>query len=174
MKRALPLGSNCRELRIFSDSIYAVTSITNWHDTWRKNNRKKRNGDAPQNIYKIMKIKQEKVSLQSADCKVSLLHVRGHSSSAGNTMANDLAQSVVKRARQRDTHATVATLMKLDCTETLNDDEECAVLGQASIDSPGTLYDSPHTEDNAMPLPLSPSTVSGDKHVRPVDNSWRQ
>ena len=79
---------------IFSDSAYVVNSVTQWADTWAKNNWTKKDKKPIQNLIYI----QEAYKLyQKLSFTTQITRVPGHSSVLGNELADSLATNNIKR-----------------------------------------------------------------------------
>ena len=81
------------KVTIYSDSKYAIDSLTKWSLKWIKNNWKTSNGKHVIHEYQFKKI------LKLSDkIKVEYVHVRGHKGNQGNEIADELATKGAKKS----------------------------------------------------------------------------
>lgn len=91
ISRALDIVPRGSHVRIYSDSQYAINSLTAWVDKWEKNNWTTATGTPVQNS-DIIKPTLAKVRNRAAEGDPTTFeYVKGHSSSVGNAAADKLA-----------------------------------------------------------------------------------
>ena len=72
---------------VYSDSAYAVNTLTNWMFNWERNGWKKADNKTPENLDLI----QAYYSLYQDGYRIDLRKVKGHSDNKWNEMADQLA-----------------------------------------------------------------------------------
>lgn len=72
---------------VYSDSAYAVNTLTNWMFSWEKNNWKKADKQTPENLDLI----QAYFELYQKGYRIDLRKVKGHAGNKWNEMADALA-----------------------------------------------------------------------------------
>lgn len=72
---------------VYSDSAYAVNTLTNWMFSWEKNNWKKADKQTPENLDLI----QAYFELYQKGHRIDLRKVKGHAGNKWNEMADALA-----------------------------------------------------------------------------------
>lgn len=78
---------------VYSDSSYAINSLTNWGFTWRDNNWiKPSNKKPPENLNLI----KEYFELYDSGKRIELIKVNGHTGLIGNEIADKLAKGIYK------------------------------------------------------------------------------
>lgn len=93
IERALEITSNDRssKLNIYSDSGYAIKSVTDYSKNWKNNGWKTANGQDVKNKEQIQRIDQL-VQDRQQHGGVQFHHVYGHSGNKGNDAADRLAR----------------------------------------------------------------------------------
>lgn len=77
---------------VYSDSAYAVNTLTNWMFNWERNGWKKADNKTPENLDLI----QAYFSLYQEGYRIDLRKVKGHSDNKWNEMADQLATGQIK------------------------------------------------------------------------------
>ena len=77
---------------VYSDSAYAVNTLTNWMFNWERNGWKKADNKTPENLDLI----QAYYSLYQDGYRIDLGKVKGHSDNKWNEMADQLATGQIK------------------------------------------------------------------------------
>ena len=72
---------------VYSDSAYAINTLTNWMFSWERNGWKKSDGKVPENL----EIIQNYFELYKSGYRIDLQKVSGHSGIKGNELADRLA-----------------------------------------------------------------------------------
>lgn len=72
---------------VYSDSAYAVNTLTNWMFNWERNNWKKSDNQVPENLDLI----QAYFELNQKGYKIDLRKIKGHKGIKGNEIADQLA-----------------------------------------------------------------------------------
>lgn len=89
------------ELKIYSDSMYVINSITKWIYKWHKNNWKTIQGKPVKNkdllewLYKLMKIYETNIKYEFEHVKAHTIEIKNYKS-YGNMMADKLAKKGMK------------------------------------------------------------------------------
>ncbi len=97
--RALDIAPRNRDVCIFTDSSYSVNCVTDWFQTWRKNNWTLSNHKPVENRDLIEAILSKIDERQTFGAKTSFEWIRGHNKDHGNTEADKLAVNGAKNAR---------------------------------------------------------------------------
>lgn len=80
-------------LKIYSDSAYAVNTFSNWMYSWVRNNWKKSDNQTPENLDLV----QEYYNLiMEENCYADLFIIKGHNGNKWNEMADQLATGKIK------------------------------------------------------------------------------
>ena len=82
------INQNFPAIVIFSDSDYAINSLTSWYKTWMRNGWRNSNG---QRVTHEQQFKQILNMIGQTGITVNYEFVRGHSGNHGNDMADRLA-----------------------------------------------------------------------------------
>ena len=77
---------------VYSDSAYAVNTLTNWMFNWERNGWKKADNKTPENLDLI----QAYFSLYQEGYRIDLRKVKGHNNNKWNEMADQLATGQIK------------------------------------------------------------------------------
>ena len=77
---------------VYSDSAYAVNTLTNWMFNWERNGWKKADNKTPENLDLI----QAYFSLYQDGYRIDLRKVKGHNNNKWNEMADQLATGQIK------------------------------------------------------------------------------
>ena len=77
---------------VYSDSAYAVNTLTNWMFNWERNGWKKADNKTPENLDLI----QAYYSLYQEGYRIDLRKVKGHNNNKWNEMADQLATGQIK------------------------------------------------------------------------------
>ena len=80
-------GKNYGEVTVYSDSAYAVNTLTSWMFGWQRNNWLKSDNKVPENLELI----QAYYDLWSKGYKINLVKVKGHAGIQENEVADRLA-----------------------------------------------------------------------------------
>ncbi|KAI1135899.1 ribonuclease H-like domain-containing protein [Hypoxylon sp. FL0543] len=88
--RALEKVSDSEKIRIFSDSKYSISCVTEWYVNWQKNGWKTQSGPV-KNKDLIEAIRAKIDERSEAGTKTYFQWVKGHAENVGNVAADDLA-----------------------------------------------------------------------------------
>ena len=72
---------------VYSDSSYAINTLINWKNTWKRNGWKRSKNQKIENLILIQKYDK----IEEKGYKIDLRKVEGHSNVLGNTIADLLA-----------------------------------------------------------------------------------
>lgn len=87
---------NCRKkTNLFSDSEYAVFSLTKWYDSWKKNNWKTARGKPVKNLEIIQEIHE----MLDSNPNITLCHIPGHSGHEWNEHVDRLAREEAEKIK---------------------------------------------------------------------------
>ena len=73
---------------VYSDSSYAINTLTNWMFSWASNGWRKSDGQIPENLELI----QAYYDLYQKGYRIDLRKVKGHNGNKGNELADKLAK----------------------------------------------------------------------------------
>lgn len=85
-------GNKGLDLTIYSDSAYAINSLTVWSHSWRQNGWIKNDGKEPENLRIIMQYH----ALLDYGYRANIQKVKGHSTCRGNQLADLIASGKQK------------------------------------------------------------------------------
>lgn len=85
-------GNKGLDLTIYSDSAYAINSLTVWSNSWRQNGWIKSDGKEPENLRIIMQYH----ALLDYGFRANIQKVKGHSTCRGNQLADLIASGKQK------------------------------------------------------------------------------
>lgn len=85
-------GDKGLDVTIFSDSAYAINTLSMWSYSWRQNDWLKSDGKIPENL----EIIQYYHDLLDQGYRVNLQKVKGHSTCRGNQLADTIASGKEK------------------------------------------------------------------------------
>lgn len=77
---------------VYTDSAYALNTLTNWKNDWKRNNWRKSDGKVPENLDLILEYDE----LEELGYKIILQKVRGHDGIEGNELADEIAKKYCK------------------------------------------------------------------------------
>jgi len=80
-------GTHTPTVTVYSDSLYAINTLTNWKNNWKLNGWLRSNGAVPENLQIIQKYD----ILEEKGYKIDLQKIGGHRGILGNEIADALA-----------------------------------------------------------------------------------
>ena len=80
-------GAKTPTVTVYSDSSYAINTLTNWKNNWKSNGWLRSNGAVPENLQIIQKYD----ILEEKGYKIDLEKISGHKGILGNEIADALA-----------------------------------------------------------------------------------
>lgn len=78
--------------KVYSDSAYAINTLTNWMFTWAKTGWTKADGQTPENLDLI----RSYYEFYQKGYRIDLIKVKGHSGVEFNELADKLAKGEIK------------------------------------------------------------------------------
>ncbi|KAF1353436.1 ribonuclease H-like domain-containing protein, partial [Delphinella strobiligena] len=102
LQRALELSPRNRQIRIHTDSNYAIKCVTEWFTKWRQNgwlNSQKKPVENRDLVEKILGLLEERAELGSGS-KVEFVWIKGHADDEGNIAADELAVKGARTAKE--------------------------------------------------------------------------
>lgn len=83
----LRFGQRSAVETVYSDSAYAINTLTNWKNSWKLNNWLKSDNKIPENLTLI----QNYDIIEEKGYKIELRKIKGHTNILGNILADALA-----------------------------------------------------------------------------------